>query len=207
MTYAEAKEILGEQKWRLENTPGFEAWLDTTEHFINDIFGLSSAQANNLRKLKRDFNISKITARENPTLNENNYRSKAYGQITGLIQYLTEKEKLDVQKQEHERKEKASVLKMKENANAFPPMKISWFKRIGNQFASLKIQAWGIIIAASIACMSLLYKIGYDFASSKYDRDKNELYQKNQALENKLKGKDDTIKVKSDSIKLMRMKS
>jgi ribosomal protein RSM22 (predicted rRNA methylase) len=105
MTYNEARNLLGQQKWRLENNEGFEAWLDTTEHYINDIFEISSTQAANFRRLKSDYSISKILLNDDRqrATNENSFRLRAKQQITGLIGYLNEKEALELKEQERKK--------------------------------------------------------------------------------------------------------
>lgn len=222
MTYPEAIEILEKQIFLLERTTGLEAWFDTAEHFIQDIFGVVSTQVSNFRQLKRDFAFEKIYKHDYNAIKENEkkFQTKAIQQMSGLILYLREKEQLEIKEQERqqiikkqreaqqrvqvqneqeEQKRRQAVQKkiteeqIRDTKPNPQPVKKHWMKKLSDSFKSITIPAWGIIIGAFLTALTFIYKLGYDNGTAKFDNDKINLSNENSKLKIDLSKARDSI--------------
>ena len=222
MTNTEAIRVLEKQKWAFIYSNDLQVSLDTTEHYIKDVFGVTSTQLSNYRKLKSDYAISKIPVYDlNATRqNEKMFQKKAIDYMDGLINYLREKEKIEIKEQERQEKnrqveaetkrkqqieKKQEIIESKPAVKPLPePPKKVTMETHDKKHYSIGI---GIFWTVALGLAGMIFSFGYYVGTTKFDSDKNELYKANQVLTDNQRALQDSITTRDNTIKYLRHNS
>lgn len=224
MTYSEAIELLDKQKWAFIYSTDLQVSLDNAEHYVKDIFGIASTQLSNYSQLKSDFSISKITLHDVAAIrdNENKFKKRATDHMNGLINYLREKERIEIKEQvrqeqkkrddeerkknyQEERQKNQEILESKPAVKPLTkPIKKETMETHDKKHYRIGI---GIFWTVALGLAGIIFYFGYYVGTAKFDSDKNELYNSNQELIATQKALQDSIKTRDITIKYLRHNS
>jgi hypothetical protein len=221
MTYDDAIKRLKEYYDVVDRFLSFEAWMDTVLEHLDDIFGFTSTQSQNFRKLRIDYDISKIGLYNDSKLkiNENSFRLRAKTQLHGILMFLEKKNSEAEAEQARKRIQDISNAVDKINKNPIKPPALEQPKpepkpqqqpenkppvKKQMELKDKKHYIIGISIFWTVAAIAanFFFWSGYYVGTIKYDKEKIDLSDENKKLtddnnnlKQKIKDQTDTIRV------------
>lgn len=208
MTFDEAINKLKEYNSYVDSFLSFEAWIDTVSEYIDEIFGVTSTQSINFKRMRSDFEVSKIGLYDESKrkINERNYRLRAKTQVHGFITFLEQKKADAIAEQTRKRLQDVSnaVDKIKKNPLEQPkpePTQQSPENKpsIKKQMESKERKHYNIGItlfwSVAIPLIGGIFLFGYYVGTTKFDKEKSDMYDENKALKKTTKDQSDTIQV------------